>query len=1553
MRVLPLRMLGALILVGLQSLTTSGQTYVGPGEVLPVLGTPRQDFVLDGGTLAPSGVTALRGIELLSDSSILRPQNPLRLDGRGELFEPYLGSTNLARVISGVGGLTLGNESRDRIEINADNTYGGKTTIVSGQVNANSATPFGATSVGTTIQGGAVNILAPTREPFRIEAGELKYSADTLSADIPLTVAGGVVEFPRQPGYALPIVADGAGGQVVFGARQGDSATWTGGSTGAGSLFLDGVISVDAPLAHDGDLTIRGGVLLNVVNAYQGRTILAGNYVIDRPDVFGVSSTPIEVHENASVVVDVLPNGDRGFLVQRGSLTLNVGTPAASKITLDRGQLTATGLSVMGAIELTGRAAALRSGDYYGGAIGSAISLTLGSDAPVVLHTDGTYAAKTLLSGTGTVTINSPAALGSVQQGTYVGSNRLILNASTNEPVVVAEKGVVELNAQQARLPRLATTRQFDPPRTQAVVVNHVGSYLEDVDIVEGSLQVNADLTINDAVVRQGGKLAVTPGASLHVRNSDIELQSGRIDGSLTGVSLIRKTTGVDAELGALPGYAGAIRVEEGRLKITSPDSFGTTAGATHVVGPGAVVDFNQTGVVEYDEEILLDNATGDLWAPGMFASRGRVRLNGRLDLGERSSTLGGKVIELAGPITGGDLVTRGDEFRLEITTPDADYTGATEVVEAVVVVAGAGRLNNTSVIRLHEATDFRNGTLDLNNRGVKINDRIPDGVPLEFKGGALVSNGELDEVVGAARFVEGDSLVDLFPSSTERTFDKQLTLASLARERGAVARIDVSPTAQAHVTELPELTHGILPWLIAVDHQSSSNRIGLFASFSERGIVPVTIDRTNLNAAVASDHVAVTSSTTTLSREATIASLSFDASHTTIDLGGQTLNIETGGLNLANGGQLSNGRLSTGAQGLSELLIYGRGGIGADIVESGAPLDLTLTPGAQTYDIYLSGTNSYTGTTYVNEGTVVFQSVNSLPAGTNLSVAGGVVELDYAATEVKQLDTIRVTQGGSIEAGFGSQNSLAFQQLILERGLVSEVNLAGEGEIVKTTSGNAFLRTGIGSTFSGRVVVEQGHLGASAFADARFVVTGGSLGLYSSGATVELAGGELLVGPSTFSSRDYSANSQIHVSAASRIVVERYVATGVNSALNRPISGGGDLAFTGRGLIQPRQENLLSISSSNPDFTGDVNIDSVTVNLRQADALGSGAITVSAGGVLQLDSRDIDEHTLHNEVYLQSGELRGLPQFQFQQQIGGALYVSGQSRVGGVEVAGPTFLADNSRLTAVTDELLQFRGPIYVSGYAELEYGVEVVETNFANLNAGITQLLGEIRSDAAVAVLNLVDRGLDEAVVDVILHAETGQSLTLLKGGAPMELALAGEGAALVGGGVLGNDVVLADGASVSPGESPGLLTIDGDARLGGGSRFVVELGGVLRGSGYDALDVLGDASIDGALLELSLVDGFSPLPTDEFLILQAASLGGRFLDAEERIRVGNYLFDVKYQTDGVVLANVATIPEPSAFTLLLLAGAARRSRARLLGYVVGNSWPPGDYARTTRDS
>jgi Tol biopolymer transport system component len=78
------------------------------------------------------------------------------------------------------------------------------------------------------------------------------------------------------------------------------------------------------------------------------------------------------------------------------------------------------------------------------------------------------------------------------------------------------------------------------------------------------------------------------------------------------------------------------------------------------------------------------------------------------------------------------------------------------------------------------------------------------------------------------------------------------------------------------------------------------------------------------------------------------------------------------------------------------------------------------------------------------------------------------------------------------------------------------------------------------------------------------------------------------------------------------------------------------------------------------------------------------------------------------------------------------------------------------------------------------------------------------------------------------------------------------------------------------IGPGESPGILTVEGSVPLDAASTVFIELDGSTAGTEYDVLDVSGALQVAG---NLDVVTGFTPTPGDRFTVMSFGSRTGDF--------------------------------------------------------------------------
>ena len=144
------------------------------------------------------------------------------------------------------------------------------------------------------------------------------------------------------------------------------------------------------------------------------------------------------------------------------------------------------------------------------------------------------------------------------------------------------------------------------------------------------------------------------------------------------------------------------------------------------------------------------------------------------------------------------------------------------------------------------------------------------------------------------------------------------------------------------------------------------------------------------------------------------------------------------------------------------------------------------------------------------------------------------------------------------------------------------------------------------------------------------------------------------------------------------------------------------------------------------------------------------------------------------------------------------------------------------------------------------------------------------------------------------------------------------------LSGFGAINGNVV--NSATIAPGASAGMLTINGAVSLLNNSKLVMEIGGVTQGTEYDYLAVNGAVGLDG-ILELHMINGFQSKinPKESFTILSSTDLTGALDNVANGARLttadGTVSFQVNYGPDSLfdpndlVLSDPEGVPEPAS--------------------------------------
>src|SRR5439155_6760445 len=110
---------------------------------------------------------------------------------------------------------------------------------------------------------------------------------------------------------------------------------------------------------------------------------------------------------------------------------------------------------------------------------------------------------------------------------------------------------------------------------------------------------------------------------------------------------------------------------------------------------------------------------------------------------------------------------------------------------------------------------------------------------------------------------------------------------------------------------------------------------------------------------------------------------------------------------------------------------------------------------------------------------------------------------------------------------------------------------------------------------------------------------------------------------------------------------------------------------------------------------------------------------------------------------------------------------------------------------------------------------------------------------------------------------------------------------------------------GGTVSPGDSPGMLTVSGNAVFTPGSTLAVLLAGTTAGSGYSRLDATGTVDLGGSTLDVRLGQ-VVPVGATFTIVHGVAGLSGTFAGhpAGSTFVAGSARYRIAYTANDVTL-------------------------------------------------
>ena len=601
------------------------------------------------------------------------------------------------------------------------------------------------------------------------------------------------------------------------------------------------------------------------------------------------------------------------------------------------------------------------------------------------------------------------------------------------------------------------------------------------------------------------------------------------------------------------------------------------------------------------------------------------------------------------------------------------------------------------------------------------------------------------------------------------------------------------------------------------------------------------------------------------------------------------TYTISAGTLDVS-GGLIEVGDLGTGEFNLNGGLVI------ADQVAKGASGTFTSTAGGTLRVNTLTGFGtapSFAGSLQIGHAGGSATGSYSVGAGESLSVVDSLtVGYDSTGTFTQTGGTNTVTEHMDIGVSPTGQGTYE---------LSGTGQLSAGWETVGDSGTGTFTQTGGTNTVTGSVMLGWGLIGEGTYAlsgtgclsadeenvgyhgTGTFTQTGGTntvtndlyLGSEATGdGTYELSGGTLTVG------------GQIEVG---------YAGTGRFECNGGTVSAGG-MALGSQGTLAMGYDfNVADLGAGHLPGTAvplsglDVGTLEVTkaATATQGASLTLGALVVKPGSLYLLDEGVLTVPSVLNEgeVLLGSltcrvsggtvtnqGVLRGtgrIVSVLTNEATGEVRVASGERLVltgagntnagkmeaigGEIEFTQDLTNAASTGLVAGSDATLRFTGGLTNNGSVALSFGRDF--------------LSGDINNAAAGTII--VSGNAGATFYDDVTNAGTIQ----VSAGSTAVFFGAFRGTGTTGAG----DVFLE--GDTRPGMSAGVMGFGGDVFLGPAARLEAELGGTAAGSGYDQVNVAGNATLDGTLA-VSLIDSFEPAPGDAFTVLTYGSRSGEFV-------------------------------------------------------------------------
>jgi len=537
-----------------------------------------------------------------------------------------------------------------------------------------------------------------------------------------------------------------------------------------------------------------------------------------------------------------------------------------------------------------------------------------------------------------------------------------------------------------------------------------------------------------------------------------------------------------------------------------------------------------------------------------------------------------------------------------------------------------------------------------------------------------------------------------------------------------------------------------------------------------------------------------------------------------------------------------------------------------------------------------LTGTNTYTGDTTINSGTLEIQ--NSEALGTGLVRLNGGGELQFGADALDLSENVR------------SQNSGANRTIRLDLAGTNTGTLSGQLDIRNNGAGNFSIDVGADDTLSvTSVIIGSGSAGLTKEGAGTLIIEANS---EHTGATT-VNGGTLEISATAGANSPDSASYQIN--NGSTLFLNETTANnlilgaGIGDITFGSSDPGGTLQLNGNTIF--RNQTITTTGGAKNFITGGgfnlQNIRNITFDTAvgtDGDGIGlEVSSSISGGDIIKDGAGTVSITNSANNLGTQNGG--GLGEINTVTINAGTLEVGGAGRLVSGNYAGAISNDGTFKYNSTNDQTLS--GVISGTG-ALTQSGAGTLTLSGANTYTGATTV-----SAGILLINNTTGSGTGTGAVTVA------------------------SGASLGGSGTISGATTIQSGGFLAPGNSPGILTFSDDLTLASGSFTNMEITGSTRGTDYDGIDVGGALTYGGGLTltsntligvgEYNLFDFTSESGDFSSITLSGTAYANNTFiqdgDVWDAI-VDNQTYTYSQVTGNLVVATVA-VPEPETFALL----------------------------------